>query len=326
MMRVLVTGGAGYIGSIAVKRLLESGHEVVVFDCLDRGYRDNVPPDVPFVLGDVRDTAWLTQTLQEHDINAVMHFAALAYVGESVQRPLAYYHANTAGSASLLVAMEQAGVSRIVFSSSCATYGVPDTLPIVEGTPQHPINPYGASKLFVERMLQDASVAWPQLAWVAFRYFNVCGAAADGSLGERHDPETHIVPLAIEAALGRAEPVTILGDDWPTPDGTCIRDYLHVEDVCAAHVLALQHLHPGARRVYNLGVGRGASVLELLASVERVLGVPVPRRSGPRRPGDPAELWASAALARAELGWTPKWTELDAMVESAARWHQRRHP
>ncbi|GMV39342.1 MAG: UDP-glucose 4-epimerase GalE [Myxococcales bacterium] len=320
MTRVLVTGGAGYIGSIAVRRLLEQGHEPVVFDCLDRGHRDNVPPEVPFVLGDVRDTAWLTETLRASRIDAIMHFAALAYVGESVERPLAYYHANTAGSASLLVAMQQAGVSRLVFSSSCATYGVPDALPIVEDTPQRPINPYGASKLFVERMLADASVAWPELSWVAFRYFNVCGASQDGTLGERHDPETHIVPLAIAAARG-GDPLTILGDDWPTPDGTCIRDYLHVEDVCAAHVIALDHLREGFGRVYNLGLGHGTSVLELLAAVERVVGRPVPRRVGARRPGDPAELWASAERARQELGWEPRWRDLDAMVDSAARWH-----
>lgn len=323
MTRVLVTGGAGYIGSIAVRRVLEQGHEAVVFDCLDRGHRDNVPPDVPFVLGDVRDTDWLTETLRAFRIDAVMHFAALAYVGESVERPLAYYHANTAGSASLLVAMQQAGVSRLVFSSSCATYGVPDALPIVEDTPQRPINPYGASKLFVERMLADASVAWPELAWIAFRYFNVCGASQDGTLGERHDPETHIVPLAIAAARGGA-PVTVLGDDWPTPDGTCIRDYLHVEDVCAAHVIALDHLRAGVGRVYNLGLGHGTSVLELLAAVERVVGRPVPRRVGARRPGDPAELWASAERARRELGWEPRWRDLDAMVDSAARWHAHR--
>jgi UDP-glucose-4-epimerase GalE len=321
-MRIAVTGGAGYIGSLLTWRLVEAGHDVLVLDNLDRGHRDAVHPGAAFVHTDVLDTQRLTEALTAHRVELVMHFAALAYVGESVVRPLDYYHVNAGGMASLLVAMKAAGIKRMVFSSSCATFGAPAMLPISEETPQEPINPYGWSKLFGERMMQDASVADPDFSWIVYRYFNVAGAPDVPSLGERHDPETHIIPLALFAAAGWTPPLRVGGDDWPTPDGTCIRDYLHVEDVVAAHLIAVATLSTGTRRFYNLGVGSGWSIRQVLDSVQRVTGRPVPHSFGPRRAGDPPELWARATLAERELGWRPRFTDLDTIIETAWRWHQ----
>ena len=324
-MNVLVTGGAGYIGSHAVKQLVEAGHRVVTIDNLFRGHRQAVHPQAAFHKVDLADTAALADVLRQHQVDCVMHFAALICVGESVTDPLTYYDNNTAGAISLLRAMHQVGVKRLVFSSTCATYGEPETTPLVETMPQEPINPYGWSKLFVERILKDYAAADREFAHVALRYFNVAGAAADGSLGEDHDPETHLIPVLLLAALGRREKVTVFGTDYATPDGTCIRDYIHVEDLCAAHITAMEALEAGDRRVYNLGIGRGYSVREVVESAKRVTGIEIPIEYGPRRPGDPAILYADSRKIQGELSWSPRYTEIDEIVASAWRWFES-HP
>lgn len=324
-MNVLVTGGAGYIGSHAVKQLLEAGHRVVVIDNLFRGHRKAVDNRAFFEQIDLADTAGLVKLLVEERIECVMHFAALAYVGESVTDPLAYYRNNTAGALSLLEAMDRAGVRRMVFSSTCATYGEPREVPIVETLPQSPINPYGWSKWCVERMLKDYATARREFSFAALRYFNVAGCAADGSLGEHHDPETHVIPLLLLTALGRREYFTVFGTDYDTPDGTCIRDYIHVEDLCRAHIAAMESLRPGDGRFYNLGIGRGYSVKEVLEAAERVTGRTIAVRYGERRPGDPAVLYADATKIGTELGWQPQYTDLDQIVATAWNWFER-HP
>jgi UDP-glucose 4-epimerase len=324
-MNVLVTGGAGYIGSHAVKQLVEAGHQVVVADNLFRGHGEAVHPEAVFQQIDLAETAGMADLLRRHRVECVMHFAALAYVGESVTQPLTYYRNNTAGAVSLLEAMERAGVDRFVFSSTCATYGEPEQTPIVETAPQHPINPYGWSKWCVERVLNDYATANRQFAFASLRYFNVAGCAADGSLGEDHDPETHIIPLLLLTALGRRQQFTVFGTDYPTPDGTCIRDYIHVEDLCAAHIAAVESLRPGDALSYNLGIGRGYSVREVVDSARRVTGVDIPVQYGPRRLGDPAVLYADATKAQRELRWSAKYTEIDAIVATAWNWFKN-HP
>lgn len=324
-MNVLVTGGAGYIGSHATRLLLDAGHKVLVVDNLSRGHAAAVDPRATFLQQDLRETDRLTDALRAHQVEAVLHFAALAYVGESVTEPLRYYDNNTAGSLSLLQAVDQAGIERLVFSSTCATYGIPEQMPIVESTPQAPINPYGASKLFVERILLDFAAARKEFGFVALRYFNVAGCSAAGGIGEDHHPETHLIPVAIQAALGRRGPLQLFGTDYETPDGTCIRDYVHVEDLCAAHLLALDAVQPGSGRFLNLGIGRGYSVREVIDAVQRVGGREVPVEIAPRRPGDPPELIADGSLARAHLGWTPRYTDLDQIVETAWKWFED-HP
>jgi len=324
-MNVLVAGGAGYIGSHAVKMLVEAGHHVVATDNLFRGHRRSVHPDAEFVEADLAETEVLSKALAEHEIECVMHFAALAYVGESVNEPLRYYEKNTCGTLSLLKAMDAQGVRRMVFSSTCATYGEPERMPIVETMPQRPINPYGWSKLFVERILTDYAAANPEFGFCALRYFNVAGAAADGTIGEDHEPETHLIPVVIEAALGKRDNVTIFGTDYDTPDGTCIRDYIHVEDLCDAHIVAMEKLNAGDQRFYNLGIGRGYSVKEVIDSVKRVTGRDLTVETGPRRPGDPPSLYANADRIQQELGWTPKYTDLDRIVETAWNWFKD-HP
>jgi UDP-glucose-4-epimerase GalE len=324
-MNVMVAGGAGYIGSHAVKQLLDAGHRVLAVDNLFRGHRQAVDPRAVFQKIDLAETDALADLLTKHAIGCVMHFAALTYVGESVADPLAYYDNNTAGTISLLKAMKRAGVKRLVFSSTAATYGEPETTPIVETMPQRPINPYGWSKWCIERVLRDYTAADPAFAFVALRYFNVAGAAADGSLGEDHDPETHLVPALLLTALGRRDKATVFGTDYPTPDGTCIRDYVHVEDLCAAHVVAINALKPGDMRFYNLGIGRGYSVKEVLDSVRRITGVAFPVEYGPRRPGDPAILYANADKIHHELGWSAGYVEIDPIVATAWRWFEK-HP
>jgi UDP-glucose-4-epimerase GalE len=324
-MNVMVTGGAGYIGSHAVKQLIEAGHRVVAIDNLFRGHRPAVHPKAVFREINLADTPALVATLREYTVDCVMHFAALAYVGESVSEPLVYYQNNTAGANSLLLAMKEAGVKRLVFSSTCATYGEPTAVPIVETMRQEPINPYGWSKWCVERILKDYSPSDPQFAFVALRYFNVAGSAADGSIGEDHDPETHLIPVVLQAAMGKRKKVTVFGTDYPTPDGTCIRDYIHVEDLCAAHLAAMEALRPGDARFYNLGIGRGYSVKEVLDSARRVTGLEVPVEYGTRRPGDPAVLFANADKIRHELGWAPRYTEIDPIVATAWNW-LKNHP
>ncbi len=324
-MNVLVVGGAGYIGSHAVKTLVEHGHRVTVVDNLVRGHRQAVHPAATFYAIGLADTPDLVRVLRDHAIDCVMHFAALAYVGESVKEPLAYYDNNTAGTISLLKAMREAGVHRLVFSSTCATYGEPTSLPIVETTPQAPVNPYGWSKWCVERVLRDCAAADPELAFVALRYFNVAGCASDGSLGEDHDPETHLIPSLLLAALGRRGPVAIFGTDYPTPDGTCIRDYIHVEDLCEAHILAMDALQPGDTRFYNLGIGRGYSVREVIEAAKVVTGVSIPVEIGPRRPGDPPVLYADASKIQRELGWAARTRTVEPMIATAWNWF-RSHP
>ncbi|MEX0885332.1 MAG: UDP-glucose 4-epimerase GalE [Phycisphaeraceae bacterium] len=328
-MNVLVTGGAGYIGSHAAKALAEAGHRVVVLDNYSRGHRAAVEAlraatgvDVVAEELELADTAGVRAALQRHEIACVMHFAALAYVGESVEQPLLYYDNNTAGTVSLLKAMDAAGVERLIFSSTCATYGEPGRVPITEDEPQQPINPYGWSKLFIERVLCDYAASRPGFAFAALRYFNVAGCAADGSLGEDHDPETHLIPVLLEAAMGKRAGITIHGEDYDTPDGTCVRDYIHVEDLVEAHRLAMEKLAAGDQWFYNLGIGRGYSVREVLEAAERVTGRRIAHAVGPRRPGDPPVLYADAGRIQRELGWQARWVEIDGVIETAWRWFE----
>lgn len=322
-MRILVTGGAGYIGSHAVKHFLARGHDVWVYDNLSVGHRASVPAE-RLIVGDVAETGRLEHVLTTRRIDAVVHFAAISLVSESVRDPASYYRNNLGGSLSLLEAMRRAGVKRIAFSSTAATYGLPSQLPVTEDAPQLPINPYGNTKLAIERVLFDYSAAY-EWSVAVLRYFNAAGASSDGTLGEDHNPETHLIPLVIRAAMGLRGPIDVLGTDYPTPDGTCIRDYIHVEDLAEAHLCVLEALLPGEVRCYNLGTGRGHSVREVIRSVEAVSGQKVPHREGPRRAGDPVVLVASADRARAELGWRPRYTELSDIIRTAWNWHVK-HP
>ncbi len=324
-MNVLVAGGAGYIGSHAVRQLIAAGHKPVVVDNLVRGHRESVPPHIPFYCVPLSAKGELEEILRRHRVDCVMHFAALAYVGESVSEPLRYYANNTGGTIHLLEAMEAAGVKRLVFSSTCATYGEPQEMPIRETTPQRPINPYGWSKLMAEQIMKDLVAADPRWAIVSLRYFNVAGCAEDGTLGEDHDPETHLIPRLLLATLGRLPEVEIFGNDYPTADGTCIRDYIHVDDLCAAHLMAMEACHPGQFLAYNLGIGRGYSVREVVKAVRQVTGLDPPTRIGPRRPGDPAILFADSAKIQQELGWRPRFLSIEAIVDTAWRWF-RAHP
>jgi UDP-glucose-4-epimerase GalE len=327
-VKVLVTGGAGYIGSHAVRELRDAGHELAVLDDLSRGHRKSVPPEVPLVRGDLGDAASLARALVGTD--AVIHFAGLLSVADSVADPASYYRTNVVKGLALLDAMQAAGVRDIVFSSTCAVYGIPVRVPIDEDHPKDPINPYGATKLAFERALDDLSRAG-RLRAVALRYFNAAGCHPDGSLGEDHRPEEHLIPRAIDATLGRAEPLHIHGEDYDTPDGTCIRDYIHVQDLARAHVLALSLVRGGpaadrpAFQAFNLGTGVGRSVREVIQAVERIVGKPVPARVGPRRPGDPPRLVAAPERGRRILGFEAKHTALEGIVETAVRW-RRDHP
>jgi UDP-arabinose 4-epimerase len=321
-MKVLVTGGAGYVGSHACKQLRRAGFEPVTYDNLSTGHRDAVRWG-PFAEGDTRDGARLDAVLGEHRPACVLHFAASAYVGESVADPARYYSNNVGGSLSLLDAMRRQGVGRIVFSSTCAVYGVPATLPIRESAPLAPVSPYGFTKLAVERALEDYGRAYG-LGWIALRYFNAAGADPEGEIGERHEPETHAIPLAARAALGSGPAFRVYGDDYPTPDGTALRDYVHVQDLARAHAQAVRRLLDGGPSgACNLGTGVATSVLEVVRAVERATGRPVPLERAPRRAGDPPALYAAAERARAELGWTPEFASIDAIVASAAAWHAR---
>ena len=320
---ILVTGGAGYVGSHACKALAAAGWRPVVYDNLSRGRRAAVRWG-PLVEGDLADRAAVMAALSAHNIGAVMHFAAFAYVGESVGDPELYYHNNLGGTLSLLSAMRAAGVATLVFSSTCAVYGVPASVPIREDCPKVPLNPYGETKLAIERALHWYSGAYG-LRHAALRYFNAAGCDPEGEIGEDHDPETHLIPRVLRAALGTAEPVEIYGTDYPTPDGTAIRDYIHVTDLADAHVKALADLAAGGDSMaLNLGTGSGASVREVVAAVERVAGRRVPKREAARRPGDPPELVADPALARARLGWQPRHSDLDTIVGTALAWETRR--
>jgi UDP-glucose 4-epimerase len=321
-MKVLVVGGAGYIGSHCVKQLVAAGHEAVVVDNLVYGHRAAVAPSIRLHDINLGDPAAIERVIATEKPDAVMHFAAYAYVGESVSNPLKYYQNNVAATLTLLEAMIRHGVKKFVFSSTCATYGVPEKMPITEDSVQKPINPYGQTKLDVENLLKALAPA-TGLSFAAFRYFNAAGAAEDGSIGEDHDPETHLLPLAFAAAQGLKPALKVFGTDYPTPDGTCLRDYVHVDDLSRAHITAIAHLDkPGTQLFYNLGTGNPTSVLEVIKAVEKVTGLKVPAEFAPRRAGDPPALYADAAKAKRELNWTPKFTSIEPIVETAWRWHK----
>ena len=328
---ILVTGGAGYIGSHAVKALQQGGYEVLILDNLVYGHKDIAETlGAELIIGDTNDRPLLDKLFsdrasQNRPISAVMHFAAYAYVGESVTQPDKYYRNNVVGTLSLLEAMVAANIKTFVFSSTCATYGVPQQTPITEDHPQAPINPYGATKLMVERILQDFDVAYG-LKSVIFRYFNAAGADPDGAIGEDHNPETHLIPLVLQTALGKREAISVFGSDYPTPDGTCIRDYIHVTDLADAHVLGLQYLLDGNKsEIFNLGNGNGFSVKEVIDAAKKITGKPIKVIMGDRRVGDPPALVGSADKARKILNWQPKYADINLILQHAWQWHQKRH-
>jgi len=324
-MNVLVVGGAGYIGSHCVRQLIAAGHRPVVLDNLAYGHRKAVAQEIPFYAANLGDTPTVLNILRQEKIELVMHFAAFCYVGESVTAPVKYYENNVVATLHLLDAMLQAGVKKFVFSSTCATFGVPERLPMTEDLPQAPINPYGQTKLDVENLLKALSTAHG-LSFAAFRYFNAAGAAEDGTIGEDHDPETHLIPLAIQVATGKRANLQIFGTDYPTPDGTCLRDYVHVDDLSRAHIAVFDKLAtPGARFFYNLGTGKPFSVREIIQAVEKITGKKVPVIESPRRAGDPPALFADSSKAKKELGWTPKFMDAESVIATAWKWHQS-HP
>ena len=322
-MNVLVVGGAGFIGSHAVRKLTDAGHHVLVYDNLSRGHREAVP-DGLLIEGELTDTATLTRVLTEHGIEAVMHFAAFALVNESVNGPSLYYQNNVVATLSLLEAMRLADVKKFVFSSTTATYGEPDQVPISEDTPQKPINPYGFTKLVIEQALADYAEAYG-MGYAALRYFNAAGAHPDGTIGEDHEPETHLIPIVLQVALGQRDSITIFGNDYQTSDGTCVRDYVHVNDLADAHLKALDKIRPSTGICLNLGTGRGTSVREIIDACREVTGHAIPEKIGQRREGDPSELVADASRAQDQLGWKPQYVDVRSIVETAWRWHQL-HP
>ena len=324
-LNILVTGGAGYIGSHTCKALAAAGFMPVAYDNLVFGHEWAVKWG-PLARGDILDRGRLEEVFRQYKPSAIVHFAAYAYVGESVEQPAKYYKNNVTGTLTLLEAMRDHGVEQMVYSSTCATYGRPQMIPIPEHHPQNPVNPYGASKLMVEQILADFSAAYG-LRSISLRYFNAAGADADGEIGEDHDPETHLIPLVLQTAAGKRPNITIYGTDYDTPDGTCIRDYVHVSDLAEAHVLALKALSSnGSSASYNLGTGRGFSVREVIETAHSVTGREIRVQEGPRRPGDPPQLVADATRAKTELGWTPKYADLDQIVKSAWSWSLRHHP
>ncbi|HET6441347.1 MAG TPA: UDP-glucose 4-epimerase GalE [Phycisphaerae bacterium] len=321
-MNVFVTGGAGYIGSHVVRLLLEAGHRVRVYDNLAEGHAAAIPEET-LVRGDLMDAQRLVEAMDE-GFDCVMHFAAHCYVGESMINPEKYYATNVVAGLRLLTAMRRAGVRRIVFSSSAATYGEPEQIPITEEHPQNPINAYGQTKLDFEHALGFYAGAYG-LGYASLRYFNAAGAAPDGAIGEDHDPETHLVPIVLQAALGQRESVQIFGTDYPTRDGTCVRDYIHVCDLAQAHILAMERIEPGKGGWYNLGNGNGYTVREVIDVARKTTGRKIPAEAGPRRPGDPPELVASSEKIARELGWKPQYPDLETIIETAWRWHEA-HP
>ncbi|MGB3493283.1 MAG: UDP-glucose 4-epimerase GalE [Elainellaceae cyanobacterium] len=325
---ILVTGGAGYIGAHAVQALKRSGYNVIVLDNLVYGHADIVKEvlDVPLVVGDTNDRNMLDDLFSRYSFSAVMHFAAYAYVGESVQNPAKYYRNNVTGTLTLLEAMVAASIKNFVFSSTCATYGVPESVPITEEQPQNPINPYGATKLMVERILSDFDPAYG-LKSVCFRYFNAAGADPEGKIGENHTPETHLIPLVLQTALGQRDSISIFGTDYPTPDQTCIRDYIHASDLADAHVLGIDYLlKKGESQVFNLGNGNGFSVKEVIATARKVTGREIKVVECDRRPGDPPSLVGSGERARSILGWNPQYSDLTDIISHAWNWHQSLQP
>ena len=319
-MNVLVVGGAGYIGSHMVQLLDQHGHHVVVLDNLSTGFSRAVTAG-KLVIGDMMDQALTKSILGDERIDAVMHFAACALVGESVTDPAMYYRNNVVASLSLLESMRSCNVRNIVFSSTCATYGEPDIVPITEKEKQQPVNPYGFTKLVIENALRDYSSAYG-FGYAALRYFNAAGASTDASIGEDHNPESHLIPIVLEVALGQRDHITVFGNDYPTPDGTCIRDYIHVNDLGSAHLAALERLEPGKGIELNLGTGIGQSVRQVIDVCRQVTSHEIPESTGQRRPGDPPELVADASLARQQLGWSPMMPELKTIVETAWNWHK----
>ena len=322
-MRVLVCGGAGYIGSNMTAMLAVQGYEPVVYDNLSRGHRPAIR-NAEFVRGDLADYDLLVETLKKYGIEAVMHFAAFIEVGESVREPLEYYRNNLCCTQNLLSAMEARGVRKFVFSSTAAVYGIPANVPILEDSPTEPINPYGQTKLAVEKMCHHQSLAG-KLAYACLRYFNACGAGQDGTIGEDHSPESHLIPLIIQAAMGKRRDVSIYGTDYETPDGTCVRDYVHVSDLCRAHLLALDKLDEKPELIYNLGNEKGYSVREVIEAVKKVSGRDFRVVEADRRPGDPPVLTADAGKAKRELKWETQWPELEGIVSTAWQWHNS-HP
>lgn len=323
-MKLLVTGGAGYVGSHAVRALVNAGHAVTVLDNLSAGHAAAVHPQARLIVGDLHDETLLNDLFQLESFDAVMHFAAFIEVGESVISPLKFYQNNLGNTVRLLSAMQHHDVRRMVFSSTCAIYGLPERMPIVEDTPSSPQSPYARAKLAVEWAMMDSAAAWG-LGCVALRYFNAAGAAADGSIGEDHDPETHLIPNVLMVALGQREHVKVFGTDYPTPDGTCVRDYVHVEDLADAHLRALNAIEPGTFRAFNAGTGHGATVREVVEASRAVTGHPIPVIESPRRAGDVPILCADASRIQSELGWKPRHTDLKEIVASAWAWH-RTHP
>lgn len=323
-MKIFVVGGAGYVGSHTVKRLIAGGHDVTVYDNLSAGHRKAVDPKATFVEGDLGDPVALHRVFQAGRFDAAMHFAALLDVGQSVREPLLYWRNNVANTLGLLECMQAQGVRRFVFSSSCAVYGQPKELPITEDLPKSPVSPYGATKLAVERMLEDSAAAWG-LGPVALRYFNASGAAVDGSLGEDHDPEIHLIPLVLQVALGQRQDIKVFGTDYPTADGSCIRDYIHVDDLAEAHLRAVEGCTGGKAEAYNVGTGHGNSVLEIIAAAREVTGHPIPVVETKPRPGDPPALYADSGRIRHRYGWKPRYRDVRSIIETAWRWHQA-HP
>lgn len=324
---ILVTGGAGYIGSHAVLALKNAGYNVLILDNLVYGHQEIVDQvlQVELVVGDTSDRPLLDRIFATHNIAAVMHFAAYAYVGESVTDPAKYYHNNVVGTLTLLEAMVAANVKKFVFSSTCATYGIPQTIPLTEEHPQNPINPYGHSKLMVERILRDFDPAY-DFKSVSFRYFNAAGADPSGLIGEDHNPETHLIPLVLQTALGKRESISIFGTDYETPDGTCIRDYIHVNDLASAHILGLEYLLKGGNTDFlNLGNGAGFSVREVIETAEKITAKEIKVVESDRRPGDPPILVGSSAKAKKILGWSQKYSDLNHIISHAWQWHQKRH-
>ena len=320
-MTILVTGGAGYIGSVTTELLRERGERVVVLDNLSRGHRDAVASAIPFYEGDIGNTALVSKIVEQHGIDACIHFAAFAYVGESVSDPLRYYENNVAQGVRLLGALVHSGVRHLVFSSTCATYGEPQNIPIDESHRQLPTNPYGWSKLFLERVMTDYDRAY-RLKFVALRYFNAAGASAQA--GERHDPETHLIPLVLKAAQGELDHVAVYGDDYPTTDGTCVRDYIHVCDLAEAHLLSLEYLRARNDSIaLNLGNGRGFSVLDVIKEAREITDREIKIEMQGRRPGDPSHLVADSSRARSVLGWQPQHPELNSIIGSAWQWHSK---
>jgi UDP-glucose 4-epimerase len=325
MMNVLVVGGAGYIGSHCVRKLEQNGYRPVVLDNLVYGHRAALPGYVPFYEGDLGDKSLVVNVLKEESIHCVMHFAAYAFVGESVQNPLKYYENNVVATLRLLEAMLDCGVKKFIFSSSCATYGAVESLPIIEDTLQKPINPYGQTKLDVECLLKFLANAYG-LSFAAFRYFNAAGASETADIGEDHRPEPHLIPSICEVLLGKRDKILIFGDDYDTPDGTCLRDYIHVDDLSEAHILALSHLNePGQSLFFNLGTGCPYSVKAVIAAVEKISGQKVSFEVDSRRPGDPPALYADAKKAKTILGWQPHYVTIESIVKTAWAWHKR-HP